>query len=101
MRRVILPDKHPFPMPLKSTKGWNNYYLITKFSNDVSNLIENFMDVPHTIHVHKGWFRNRKQMRVPMNVERTEDSFLVNYEQNNDSINPGQNHTFKFNNFIK
>ena len=60
--------------------------MTTKFSNNVTNLVENFMDVPHTIYVHKGWFRDRKQMRVPMNVERTEDSVLVSYQQNNDSI---------------
>ena len=86
MGRDISPDKQPFPMPLKNTKGWKNYYMITRFSNNVTNLVENFMDVPHTIYVHKGWFRDRKQMKVPMYVERTEDSVLVSYDQNNDSI---------------
>lgn len=86
MGRSVPPDKQPFPMPLKKTRGWKNYYMITRFSNNVTNLVENFMDVPHTIYVHKGWFRDRKQMKVPMHVERTEDSVLANYEQDNDSI---------------
>ena len=86
MGRDILPEKQPFSMPFKKGKGWRNYYMTTRFSNNVTNLVENFMDVPHTIYVHKGWFRDRKQMRVPMTVERTQDSVLVSYQQNNDSI---------------
>ena len=86
MGRDILPDKDPFPMPFKKANGWNNYYMTTEFNNDVTNLVENFMDVPHTIYVHKGWFRDRKQIKVPMNVQLTENSVLVSYDQDNDSI---------------
>ena len=60
--------------------------MTTRFNNNVTNLVENFMDVPHTIYVHKGWFRDRKQIKVPMNVQRTKNSVLVSYDQDNDSI---------------
>ncbi len=34
--------------------------MITDFPNEVTNLAENFMDVPHTVYVHRGWFRDEK-----------------------------------------
>ena len=52
----------------------------------VTNLVENFMDVPHTVFVHAGWFRKRGSTRVPTSVERTRDSVLVTYDHPKDSI---------------
>jgi phenylpropionate dioxygenase-like ring-hydroxylating dioxygenase large terminal subunit len=86
MGRDKAPDKEPYPMPLKSGDGWKHYYMVTDFENNVTDLVENFMDVPHTVFVHKGWFRDRKQIRIEAKVERTEDSVLVTYDQSNDSI---------------
>jgi len=80
------PDKEPFPMPHYTDDGWECYYMETEFDNNVTNLVENFMDVPHTVFVHKGWFRERKATKVPMNVRRTEDSVLVSYDQKADEI---------------
>lgn len=80
------PSKEPYSMPVMSEHGWNYYYMVTPFKNNVTDLVENFMDVPHTVFVHKGWFRDRKQVRVEAKVERTEDSVLVTYDQPNDSI---------------
>lgn len=79
-------DKDPFPMPTMKQKGWQHYYMVTDFENNVTNLVENFMDVPHTVYVHKGWFRDRKQIRIGASVERTQDSVLVTYDQSNDAI---------------
>lgn len=56
------------------------------FENDVTNLVENFMDVPHTVFVHQGWFRTRKSMQVQVEVERRPDSVHVTYQQQSDSI---------------
>lgn len=80
------PDKKPFPMPGWQEPGWGSYYMFTEFENNVTNLVENFMDVPHTVFVHKAWFRNAKQLKVDMEVERTNDSVLVTYDQPGDSI---------------
>jgi len=80
------PDKDPFPMPRWNTPGWGAYYMVTKFENGITNLVENFMDVPHTVFVHEGWFRSRKKTRVKTKVERTPDSVLVTYDQPGDSI---------------
>jgi phenylpropionate dioxygenase-like ring-hydroxylating dioxygenase large terminal subunit len=79
-------DRLPFRMPYWKTPGWGAYYMVTSFANGVTNLVENFMDVPHTVFVHRGWFRNRKRSRVRTRVERTPDSVLVTYDQPRDSI---------------
>ncbi len=86
MGRQTEPDHDPFSMPIIRKPGWRYYYMQTDFNNNVTNLVENFMDVPHTVFVHKGWFRDKKQLRVPMTVERTDNSVLVSYHQKSDSI---------------
>ncbi len=82
----VAPDKEPFPMPHYDEPGWKAYYMTTMFANGVTNLVENFMDVPHTVFVHSGWFRTPKKMRVRTEVRRTPDSVLVTYHQRNDKI---------------
>ena len=73
-------------MPYWNTPGWGAYYMVTDFENSVTNLVENFMDVPHTVFVHKGWFRDRSKTAIPTTVERTSSSVLVTYDQPNDAI---------------
>ncbi len=79
-------DQKPFDMPYWGAPGWQTYYMKTMFENDVTNLVENFMDVPHTVFVHQGWFRTRKSMQVQVEVERRPDSVHVTYQQQSDSI---------------
>ena len=81
-----VPTREPFAMPGWAQPGWGAYYMVTPFSNGVTNLVENFMDVPHTVFVHRGWFRNPKRQPVRTLVERTADSVLVTYDQPADSI---------------
>ena len=100
------PTCDPFPMPYWDSPGWGTYYMVTEFPNEVTHLVENFMDVPHTTFVHKGWFRQPSHKRVRVVVERTSDSVLVTYDLPNDEIgftgrivNPGGAptvHTDKF-----
>ena len=80
------PSGEPFAMPYWDTAGWGAYYMVTDFANEVTNLVENFMDVPHTVFVHRGWFRSRSERRVRTVVERTASSVLVTYDQPSDSI---------------
>lgn len=76
----------PFRVPHWGEREWTCYFMVTRFPNGVTNLVENFMDVPHTVFVHKGWFRNRRRTRVPATVERTDHSVLVTYEQEQDEL---------------
>src|SRR5687768_5199091 len=83
---VPKPGIEPFSMPHWRTPGWRAYYMTTRFPNNVTALVENFMDVPHTVFVHRGWFRSRSRKEVGMKVERTPDSVLVTYDQPEDII---------------
>ena len=63
---VYMGDAHniqcePFPIPYWNHGGWRSYYMVTEFDNNVTNCAENFMDVPHTVFVHAGWFRSQKK----------------------------------------
>jgi phenylpropionate dioxygenase-like ring-hydroxylating dioxygenase large terminal subunit len=80
------PLQEPFPVPFWNHPDWVVYYMVTRFPNGVTNLVENFMDVPHTVFVHKGWFRNARKKRVPATVERTNGSVLVTYKQEQDKL---------------
>lgn len=79
--------QQPFRLPHAGEKGWSSYLMLTAFDGDVTDLVENFMDVPHTAFVHSGWFRKAgTAKRAEATVERTNDAVLVEYFQPEDSI---------------
>lgn len=79
-------DREAFRFPTVG-KGWMSYTMVTDFAGDVTDLVENFMDVPHTSFVHGGWFRQAgKPKRGEARVERTKNSVLVDYVIPGDSI---------------
>lgn len=75
-----------FRVPHQGEPGWTVYFMVTRFPNGVTNLVENFMDVPHTVFVHEGWFRKKAQKKVPASVKRSEGSVLVTYKQDQDTV---------------
>ena len=80
-------DRQPFRMPHAGEPGWSSYFMLTEFDGDVTDLVENFMDVPHTEFVHAGWFRSAKGARpVEVSLERTADAVHVEYFKPDDSI---------------
>lgn len=76
----------PWKFPYVGEPGWTHYFMVTDFNNEVTNLVENFMDVPHTVYVHKGWFRNKSQKEVDITVETKDAGVLVTYHQTEDNI---------------
>lgn len=74
-----LPDRLPMAMPFYRHSGWGCYYMKTRFHNNVTNLVENFMDVPHTVWVHPGWFRDKSYKRADAKVTRNSTSVIVRY----------------------
>ena len=79
--------REPFHFPYAGAEHWSSYYMLTPFHGDVTDLVENFMDVPHTAFVHSGWFRKAgTAKRAEATVERTRDAVLVEYFQPDDSI---------------
>jgi len=96
----------PWRFP-KAGIGSSSYFMQTEFDNEVTHLAQNFMDVPHTVYVHRGWFRNRKLMKVPVVIEAGQQNVKVHYEQKKDSIgftgkilNPGQKPMYHTDEFI-
>lgn len=88
--------------PHAGESEWTGYFMVTDFHNEVTHLVENFMDVPHTVYVHDKWFRNRREIKVPITVElgrsnrqaagqpggqaADQPRVLVTYDQPGDSI---------------
>lgn len=81
----------PWRFPYHGEKGWESYFMITDFNNEVTNLAENYMDVPHTVFVHRGWFRDEKAERkpIPTTVETKNGRVLVTYHQKKDELSLG------------
>lgn len=101
----VAPTHEPFSMPWYQADGWKTYYMITAFENGVTNLAENFMDVPHTVFVHADWFRNEKTRQGDAICKRTERSVEIEYLHRDDigfadwALNPDRLpmvHTDKF-----
>ena len=76
----------PWRFPQHGKKGWGQYFMITDFSSEVTHLVQNFMDVPHTVFVHAKWFRNRRLIKVPMTVDVFSGHVKVTYEQPKDVV---------------
>jgi len=84
--KKLKTQKPSWRFPHANDPSWVSYFMITDFQNEVTNLCENFMDVPHTVFVHKGWFRDQAQKKVPMTVETKDAKVLVTYDQEDDKI---------------
>jgi len=102
-------DTPPWRFPEAENTKWINYFMVTDFENEVTHLAENFLDVPHTIFVHRGWFRDEKAQakKVPTLVETESGVVKVTYFQKEDEfswgaqllLNPGRDpmiHTDEF-----
>lgn len=77
----------PFSLPHAGERGWRSYMMLTPFEGHVIDLVENFMDVPHTAFVHSGWFRKASAAKqAEAVVELRADSVRVEYFQPDDSI---------------
>ncbi len=76
----------PWDFPYAHDPQWHHYFMVCDFDNEVTHLAENFVDVPHTIWVHRGWFRNQSFQAVPAVVTTHKGRVSVNYQQESDSI---------------
>lgn len=69
----------PFRIPHYRERGWGAIRLKNVFKNNVTNCVENFVDVPHTAFVHPKIFRVMKNERLTARVERRDASVTVVY----------------------
>ena len=69
----------PFSMPYYQQKGWHHVRVIHRFNNNVTNCVENFLDIPHTASVHPGIFRKSYRQKIEMTVSRNKGNVIANY----------------------
>ncbi|MBW4641677.1 MAG: aromatic ring-hydroxylating dioxygenase subunit alpha [Goleter apudmare HA4340-LM2] len=79
-------DFAPFSMPHYGEPGWETVRVINRFANNVTNCVENFIDIPHTAFVHPGVFRTSRQEKLEMTVQRENGTVLVEYRNENSNL---------------
>ena len=62
------PDREPPEFPFLGTPGWRHFVMERVFEADAFHCVENFLDVPHTAHVHRGWFRGEESREIEIEV---------------------------------
>jgi len=73
------PTCKPFHFPHCGERGWSTFFMHTRFHAPVEACLENFLDVPHTVFVHQGMFRNNKKTTIKTRISRNEDSVMVEF----------------------
>jgi phenylpropionate dioxygenase-like ring-hydroxylating dioxygenase large terminal subunit len=73
------PDTGPFRFPHLDEPGWSSFRMRTRFPAGAAACLENFLDCPHTVFVHRGWFRTRDPRALRAQVRRYTDRVEVDF----------------------
>ena len=79
-------DVSPFSMRRYGEKGWRTIRVINRFENTVTNCIENFIDIPHTVYVHPGIFRKERRQLIEVLITRSQGSVRAEYKNENTNL---------------
>lgn len=63
----------PIDFPNFDESGWHHWVMERDFKGAAFHCVENFLDVPHTAHVHRGLFRGNESKDVEIEVTSGED----------------------------
>jgi phenylpropionate dioxygenase-like ring-hydroxylating dioxygenase large terminal subunit len=74
-----IPESSQFRFPNYDTQGWTSFRMRTRFQASVEACLENFLDCPHTVYVHQGWFRNHDTRELSATVRSTPGSVEVEF----------------------
>lgn len=74
------PEEEPFQFPYCGERGWITFRMKTRFAGTVDACLENFLDCPHTVFVHKGWFRNHDQRELKALVRANGKDVKVEFQ---------------------
>jgi phenylpropionate dioxygenase-like ring-hydroxylating dioxygenase large terminal subunit len=74
-------DKLPYRLPHTTGDGWRDCRFAVTIKNSVDNVIENFIDCPHTGYVHGGLFRTPASHRAETTVRRVEDGIVIEIDE--------------------
>lgn len=67
------PDREPPLFPWLGELGWRHFVMERVFEADAFHCVENFLDVPHTAHVHRGLFRGEESKEIEIEITSGED----------------------------
>ncbi len=73
-------DSPPFSFPCLNDAGWTTFRMKTRFAASVEACLENFLDCPHTVFVHKGWFRSHDTRALKALVRRGKNMAEVEFQ---------------------
>ena len=76
----------PFAMPCSGAPGYATVRLQNRFRGGVTDCVENFIDVPHTVSVHPGIFRVPRRQEVTATITRRDGGVEVVYEGETDNL---------------
>ncbi|MCG8671698.1 MAG: aromatic ring-hydroxylating dioxygenase subunit alpha [Pseudomonadales bacterium] len=79
-------EAKPFPMRHYGEKGWHTIRLQNHFENNVTNCVENFIDIPHTVYVHPGIFRTPRRQKIDVDVRRYGGVVKATYHNETDNL---------------
>jgi len=79
LNEAAAEDLPPFRIPHYREPGWAAIRLKNYFGNNVTNCVENFVDIPHTAFVHPRIFRVTRNERFTAQVARRNGSVLAEY----------------------
>jgi len=73
------PTNSPYRFVHLNEPGWTSFRMKTRFAATVDSCLENFLDCPHTVFVHKGWFRNHDTRELTARVRSGADFAEVEF----------------------
>ncbi len=71
----------PYAFPHLGESGWVSFRMDTQFDGPVESCLENFLDCPHAIFVHRYWFRSATAKRVTATIRHLDDGAIVEYSE--------------------
>ena len=70
-------DIEPYRYANYQRPGWNTVRLVNRFSNNVTNCAENFIDIPHTSFVHDKIFRIARSQKIHASIRREDGAVKI------------------------
>ena len=67
------PSSQPMDFPRFTDTGWHHWVMEREFPGNAFHCVENFLDVPHTAHVHRGLFRGSESKEVEIEITSGRD----------------------------
>jgi phenylpropionate dioxygenase-like ring-hydroxylating dioxygenase large terminal subunit len=75
------PSREPFRFEHAGERGWTTFRMTTRFEASAFACLENFLDVPHTVYVHGGWFRSRSPRLTRARVRTEADGAVAEFDE--------------------